>query len=163
MKQRQQAGGIDLGFRPQHTEDVGANPGQPAGRLQPGPQPLGDCDQQQVADIFAEAIVQFGEVRNIQQGHNRFDSLPGDLVEISDEPQAVGQLGQWIVIGGIVEALDQLDVAKAGGDVGGEHLHQRAIQRGEFMAGIQKNGRFLMGRSLQIQHGVISSKYMLVF
>ena len=61
----------------------------------------------------------------------------------------------------VQQALDQLHVAKAGGDVGDEHFEQRAVQGGERLAGIEKDGGVMVRGDLQVQHGVIGAKNVL--
>ena len=64
----------------------------------------------------------------IEQRHDAVRAAArSEFVEVEDEAGPVRQRGQAVVIGGVVQLLDQADVAEAGRHVGREDLDQLAV------------------------------------
>ncbi len=73
-----------------------------------------------------------------------------DEVRIGVDDRSEKRLLSLDFLLGVQQALDQLHVAKAGGDVGDEHFEQRAVQGGERLAGIEKDGGVMVRGDLQV-------------
>ena len=91
-------------------------------------EPARDAVQQLVADLAAEAVVDLGEALKIERDNRnslaRRSRRRDDLPEPVEEQFAVGESGQWIVIGQIIETFFFVDVLQAERDIAGQLAQQ---------------------------------------
>jgi hypothetical protein len=116
----------------QDGELVAAEPGHRAGRADGGGQPGADLDQQQVAVLVPEGVVDRLELVEVEDHHRRAGHRAGgDVVEHRTEPAlqagAVGQPGERVVQRLVPQLVDQLAVAQRDAGVVGDGLEQQDV------------------------------------
>jgi hypothetical protein len=101
-------------------------------RAELGLQPAGHGDQQHVAELVAEGVVGFGKVVQVDQRQGGVVAGRSGQrgVEDFDQPGAVGQLGELVVKGGVVQVRDQFDIVKADRNVAAEYFQQAFVDFG---------------------------------
>ena len=125
----------------QDGELVAAEPRRQVARAQAGAQAARERDQQLVADLVAEAVVDVLEVVEVEQEHDGAAVGPGDRgLHLLREQLAVGEPGERVVVGAVLEpgaVLGQLPhrllepvVLERDRGVVGERLQQRAGRGG---------------------------------
>src|SRR6266508_3653776 len=128
------------GVLDQDDELVAAEPGDGVAGPYVGAQPLGDQGEQLVADLVSEGVVDGLERVQVQQQHGQQAAVAVQagqgVLQPVVEQRPVGQVGEWVVQGLVVQLLGQ---ALAFGDVGGHADHPGRLAVG----GLQWRGRQL--------------------
>ena len=99
--------GFQVGVVQQHGELIAGEARQAAAGAQAVTQAPGQADQQFVAGLVAEAVVDPLEVVDVhQQQADRGIAIPGEaFIQVADECGAVAQVGQVVGVGQALDAL----------------------------------------------------------
>ena len=133
----------------QQQEFVAADPRQHVGFAQVQPEPLGDLDQQRIADRMAVIVVDVLEIVDVEKGQRepavRLVALQQAVGAMLDHPPG-RQVGQFVIIGRAEQlVLEGLLLA----DVGGARQQQVAVRDANRPMGGEKD---LLGRGRWLKH-----------
>ena len=114
------------GARDEHGELVAAEPGERVAAPQRGAEALGDLDQQRVAVVVAERVVDLLEAVEVDQQHRGRVVAAQRALGAAVQERAVGQAGEGVVQGLVAQAA-----RRAGDDPeqGAEEEHQAAAEQ----------------------------------
>ena len=119
----------------QHRELVTAEPGDHVGRPGGARQAAGDLDEELVAHLVTERVVDLLEAVEIDHDHRTAALVVGEARRQGDlEAEPVRQAGQRIVLGLRLEFLDQVVVGQAGAQGVGERPEQPDLVGAEVVA-----------------------------